>query len=393
MKKMIGLFVILMWSLSISAWGQEKQLKIGLVAPMTGAGAPWGLAWKRSAQLIAEQINSAGGLTVQGQKYKIELIAEDDKYSPSEAVTVTNKLIFNDKVSFILGPIGSALCTAISPITEDNKVITFHSCQSPKSLGPDRPFAFRAVPLIGENVPPMFRWIKEKYPNVKKMAVLSPNDETGWTVNAEYMYVGKKFGFETVAEDYFQRNTNDFYPVLTRILKNQPDLLAMSGGTGDIGLILKQARQMGYKGLAYSSAAHDPDKLCKVAGKEFAEGYLHSALTIMPGPIKKWHDEYVARWGEWSDVSILGTALDIIVQGIKKADSLDTTKVRKAIETMNYTDRLFGPLKFGGKKRYGLAHQLLEPIFITQIKDCSNVLLSLVPPVEPEPAPPMSKKN
>ena len=393
MKKIFVLTVILLWSASVTAWGSEKQLKVGLVAPMTGAGAPWGLAWKKGAQLIAEQINAAGGITVQGERYKIEIIAEDDKYSPSEAVTVTNKLIFDDKVKFILGPIGSALCTATSPITEENKVITFHSCQSPKSLGPDRPFTFRALPLIGENVPPMFKWIKEKYPNVKKMAVLSPNDETGWTVNAEYMYVGKKFGFETVAEDYFQRNTNDFYPVLTRLLKNQPDLLAMSGGTGDIGLILKQARQMGYKGLAYSSAGHDADKLCKVAGKENAEGYLHSALTIIPGPIKKWHDEYMARWGEWGEASVLGTALDIIVQGIKKADSLDTTKVLKAIETMTHNSRLYGPVKWGGKKRYGIPHQLLEPIFITQVKACTNTLMSLTPPVEPEPAPVVNKKN
>jgi branched-chain amino acid transport system substrate-binding protein len=354
-KKIVFIFaLILCFSSSVLATGPEKQLKIGLVAPMTGAGAPWGLAWKKGAQLIAEQINAAGGITVQGQIYKIEIIAEDDKYNPSEAVTVTNKLIFDDKVGFILGPIGSALCMAMSPITEANKVITFHSCQTPKSLGPELPFTFRAIPLIGENVPPMFKWIKGKYPKVKKLAVLSPNDETGWSVNAEYMWVGRKFGFETVAEDYFQRNTNDFYPVLTRILKNQPDLLAMSGGTGDIALILKQARQMGYKGLAYSSAGHDADKLCKVAGKEYAEGYLHSALAIIPGPIKKWHDEYVTRWGEWGEASVLGTALDIIIQGIKKANSLDTIKVREAIEKMNYNDRLYGPLKFGGK--IGRAH-------------------------------------
>lgn len=393
MKKIFIFAFTLLSSLSLSAWGAEKPLKIGLVAPMTGPGAPWGLAWKKGAQLIAEQINTSGGITVQGERYKIEIIAEDDKFSPSEAVTVTNKLIFDDKVKFILGPIGSALCTATSPITEANKVITFVSCQSPKSLGPERPFAFRALPLMGENVPPMFKWIKEKYPNVKKMAVLSPNDETGWTVNAEYMWVGKKYGFNTVAEEYFQRNTNDFYPLLTRVLKNQPDLLAMSGGTGDIGLILKQARQMGYKGLAYSSAGHDADKLCKVAGKENAEGYLHSALTITPGPIKKWHDEYMARWGEWGEASVLATALDIIVQGLQKADSLDPTKVLKAIETTTPNSRLFGPVKWGGKKRYGIPHQLLEPIFIAQVKGCTNTLISLMPPVEPEPAPVVDKKK
>ncbi len=396
MKKMywLGILSVLVLASPVQAAGPEKTLKIGIVMPLTGAAAPWGICLLRTATLEAEQYNAAGGITVQGQKYKIEIIAEDDKGSPSEAVTVTNKLIFKDEVKFILGCTLSTTVMATRPITEPNKVVTFHTCYTPKAISPQFPFTFRAVPSMGETIEPMFTWIQKKNPNVKKLVVLGPNDESGWSINAEYTSKSKKFGMEVVAEDYFERNTNDFYPVLTRVLKTRPDLIALSGGTGDVGLILKQAKQMGFKGFTLTSSGHDSGKICKVAGKDFAEGHIHNGVHIIPGGIQKWQDQYKARWKEWdADSPGFGEGLDIIVAGVKKADSIDSVKVRDAIETMAYESRFVGPAKFGGKKRYGIAHQLLGPIFVTQVKGCENTGLALVPGVEPEPAPEVTKKK
>jgi len=387
-----GFLSILLLAFPLLAAGAEKTIGIGIVAPLTGSGAPWGTARVRTIQLEAEQYNAAGGITVEGQKYKIEVFSEDDKFSPSEAVTVTNKLIFKDNVRFIMTSEGSALVLAIVPITEVNKVITISSCFTPKALGPDLPYSFRAAPTMGETIGPLFKWIKEKRPEIRRAGLLGPNDESGWSINAEYLVGWKKIGFEVVSEDYYERNTNDFYPVLTRILKNQPDILMLSGGTGDLGLVMKQAKQMGFKGVGLTSAPHDPARFCKVSGKGAAEGFISPSAYIMPGRIQKWHDEFVGRWKEWDVMSVAyANYLDLIVAGIKKADSLDTTKVRDAMETMNFESRLYGPVKFGGKTRYGLAHQLLVPIFISQVKNCENEGLALVPALEPDPPPPGKK--
>jgi branched-chain amino acid transport system substrate-binding protein len=391
-KKIFGFMSILLLASPLLAAGPEKTIGVGVVAPLTGSGAPWGISRVRTVQLQAEQYNAAGGLTVEGQKYKIEVIAEDDKFSPSEAVTVTNKLIFKDHVRFIMTSNGSALVLATTPITESNKVITISSCFTPKVLGPDLPFSFRASPTMGETVGPLFKWIKDKKPDIKKAGLLGPNDESGWSINAEYLFGWKKIGLEVVAEDYYERNTNDFYPVLTRILKNRPDILMLSGGTGDLGLIMKQAKQMGLKGPGLSSAPHDPAKFCKVSGKDSAEGFISPGGYIMPGRVQKWHDEFKGRWKEWDVLSVTYVDyLDLIVAGIKKANSLDTTKIRDAMETMNFESRLYGPVKFGGKGRYGLAHQLLVPIFISQFKNCENEGMALVPGLEPDPPPPERK--
>ena len=250
-KKIFGFMSILLLTFPLLAAGAEKTIGIGIVAPLTGSGAPWGIPRVRTVQLEAEQYNAAGGITVGGEKYKLEVFAEDDKFSPSEAVTVTNKLIFKNKVKFIANSNGSALVLATIPITEPNKVITISSCFTPKALGPDLPYSFRASPTMGETIGPLFKWIKDNKPQIKKAGLLGPNDESGWSINAEYLSGWKKIGLEVVAEDYYERNTNDFYPVLTRILKNKPDILMLSGGTGDLGLVMKQAKQMGFKGVGF----------------------------------------------------------------------------------------------------------------------------------------------
>jgi branched-chain amino acid transport system substrate-binding protein len=387
-----GFISILLLAWPLLAAGAEKTIGIGIVAPLTGSGAPWGIPRVRTVQLEAEQYNAAGGITVGGEKYKLEVFSEDDKFSPSEAVTVTNKLIFKDKVKFIANSNGSAMVLATIPITEPNKVITISSCFTPKALGPDLPYSFRAAPTMGETIGPLFKWIKDNKPAIKKAGLLGPNDESGWSINAEYLSGWRKIGLEVVAEDYFERNTNDFYPVLTRILKNKPDILMLSGGTGDLGLVMKQAKQMGFKGVGLTSAPHDPANFCKVSGKDAAEGFISPGAFIMPGRIQKWHDDFVARWKGWDVMSVTYVDyLDLFVAGVKKANSVDTTKIKDAMETMNFESRLYGPVKFGGKARYGLAHQLLVPVFVSEFKNCQNAGAGLVPGLEPDPPPPAKK--
>jgi branched-chain amino acid transport system substrate-binding protein len=67
---------------------------------------------------------------------------------------------------------------------------------------------------------------------VRKAGLVGPNDESGWSVLAEYGPPCKNLGYEIVAEDYFERNTVDYYPVLTRVFRQKLDIL-LDASTGD----------------------------------------------------------------------------------------------------------------------------------------------------------------
>ena len=127
---------------AIPAHAQET-LKLGALVTLSGAGAAWGQGMKNAAEVAADQVNEAGGLEVGGKKYRVQVVAYDDKYQANEAVTVANRLVFEDKVRYVIGPVGSAPVLAIQPMTEKNKVILLTLGFTSKALAADKPYTFR----------------------------------------------------------------------------------------------------------------------------------------------------------------------------------------------------------------------------------------------------------
>src|ERR1039458_4420945 len=135
--------------LAVALWGSgqaaAEELKIGVIAPLSGPGAGWGLALRGGAELAAEDMNAQGGLEVAGTKYKVVVIAYDDKYQAQGGADAANRLVFLDKVKFIVGPMGSAVGLAAQEFTEPNKVILIGDSFSTKLLSPKKPYTFRTT--------------------------------------------------------------------------------------------------------------------------------------------------------------------------------------------------------------------------------------------------------
>jgi branched-chain amino acid transport system substrate-binding protein len=262
-----GLLVILL--LGFSQAPAQESMKLGVIAPLSGTGAGWGLALRAGAELASDDTNAKGGLVVAGKKYKIEVIPYDDKYQGQAAADAANRLIFMDKVKFVIGPMGSAAGLAAQEITEANKVLFVGNSFTTKFLGAKKLYSFRTTMTMAEFSLPMLKYLKEKYPNAKRMAILGPNDETGYEVSGFNLKAHEAVGHEIVFRDYFERGTVDFMPILNKVFSQKPDVLNLDGSNpGDCGLIVKQARQMGYKGLIIKVGGPGTPEMLKVAGKE-----------------------------------------------------------------------------------------------------------------------------
>ncbi|MDB5847980.1 MAG: putative branched-chain amino acid-binding protein, partial [Rhodoferax sp.] len=101
---------------------QAQTLKIGVIAPLTGGGAPWGLAAAEAPRILADEVNAKGGLEVGGKKYKIEVVAYDDQYKTAEAVAAYNRLVNQDGVKYMI-ILSSAATMALKQNVEDDKVV------------------------------------------------------------------------------------------------------------------------------------------------------------------------------------------------------------------------------------------------------------------------------
>lgn len=397
MKKGLVLCIVLIAMLGVSACGgpaptstptipaptstpaptaspSAQVLKVGFIGALSGAAAAWGLAAQRGCQMAAESINAAGGIVASGKRYTLDLIFEDDQYLGPPALAAANKLVFQDQVKFIVGPFGATPLFAIQPITEPNKVIVITVAVDPKVPSPANPFTFR----IGQNVKWQgeitYDYMKKNRPEVKTVALMGPDDASGQAVS-EYEAQGAELnGIKVVTREAFDRATTDFTPILTRILTKNPDMIDVGGSAvGSVGLIIKQARGLGFNGPINSPFLTTIDTMIQVAGPAAAENFFTADpdpySPLMTQEFARARDLYVSRYGPpFGSLTVFFHDMQYAIKaGIEKAGSLDTTKVKEAMESPDFVaPSLYGALKFGYADQYGIAHGAVVPQFLTR---------------------------
>ena len=103
---------------------EAKTLKIGMMAMLSGPGAAWGSAIKDGVEFALKEVNEAGGIKVDGDRYLLEMVVWDDKSTGSEGATGAQMFVFDDNLKFVQGPPAGAPVNAAVPIFEENSVIS-----------------------------------------------------------------------------------------------------------------------------------------------------------------------------------------------------------------------------------------------------------------------------
>lgn len=385
MKKLILTVIILVSFVTYGFAASPRVIKIGTLYPMTGAGASWGLPFHNVIQWQADQINTAGGITVGGKKYRIEVIKEDTKYMPAAARKAAEKLIYQDRVKFILGPLGGGPLNAIAPLLTQNKVINVVVVNAANAIGPDKPYCFRAFMGVGEIYTAFLEYFVGNH-GVKTIQLVDWDVESARSAGHDFLYSCKTLGIPCSQPMFYPRDTKDFYPVMTKIIAKNPDMVIAGGAPALQALTVKTARELGYKGVLSNPTPTTADRLISVVDKKFMEGYFTNAFIdsgpLAPPGVKKFRKEWVASGKKWADTGgpLPANYLPLIIQGIKAADSVDDTdKIKTAMENMHYVSPVFGPCKWGGKERYGIDHNTLYPVHITQVKDGKDTGAYVIP--------------
>jgi branched-chain amino acid transport system substrate-binding protein len=141
---------------------------------------------------------------------------------------------------------------------------------------------------------------------------------------------------------------------------------------GDAGLMLKQIRQAGFKGHVMQIGGPAIDEIMEIAGPA-AEGFLSYDIFDWETPIgKKLREAYEKKYGKGiinAFVPAFYHSVYLLTEAIKRADSLDTDKVRTALEsTAGYDAGIYGPIKWVGKETYGVNRQLMIPYYFSEVK-------------------------
>jgi len=362
------------------------EIRVGLNVALSGPAAPWGITYSRTTGAQVEEINKEGGLLVGGKRYKIKTFEYDSKRDPATSVENAKKLIFTDKVIAIMHQ-GGVTVSPTLPILSENKIVSMDISVGPYILR--WPYNFVIIPagrLISMNA---FRTFVKLW-GIKKVAEINPDNDSGYTTEVDDRWAVKQLGVQMINHQFFPDDTTDFYPILTKTIAANPDMIVIGlGSPGHVPIILKQARELGWKGPMgmTQGAVGAPATVVKMAG-EAAEGFVyttpcHADRKFFSKEENEWMDYCLKRWGEpfIADTFLGYKQFNLWAQAVKKANSLDPDKIAKVLETSDFAVQGWKINFAATPDTYmGRARSLAAPLPISTIKEGKTAVLELMMP-------------
>jgi branched-chain amino acid transport system substrate-binding protein len=307
-----------------------KILKVGVVAWM---GWPLGVDMVHGIEIQADLINKAGGLNVGGEKYQIQPIVYDSNANQTTAVAAANRLIFQDKVGFIVGD--PLFNDGWLPITEQNKVVVCAGSPAPTILDPKLKYSFQTG-FMNSQVLQMSAWWAKKFPDKNNVAVAFPDTQDGHNYQAVYEKAHAAFDIK-VTSMFYPANSQDLSSLGTKVVSLNPDAFEATAGGATDAFAFRAVYQAGYKGQMYMNGTAPSLALAAQIGPEALEGFINGAWAIEFDPAltdtsKEYKAAYIAKYGKWDGPEVMFTSgWACIKAAIQKANSLDPDKVSDII--------------------------------------------------------------
>lgn len=310
-----------------------QDIKIGGIGPITGEAATFGISTKNAMTIAVDEWNAKGG--VFGGR-KVKLIFEDDKGDATEGAIVYTKLIEQDRVTAIVGTVMSKVSLAGAPIAQAAKVPMISPTSTNEKVTLVGDYIFRACfidpfqGLIGATF--SYKDLKAR----SAATVFDASNDYSKGLAENFRATFEKLGGKVVAYEGHPAGATDFRAQLTKALQSKPDVLYLPDYYNDVGLIAKQARELGYKGPMVGADGWDSPELAKIAGDAVNDGYFTNHYSDMDTRpiVQDWVKKYKAKYGQVPDaLATLGyDAMNIMLDAIKRAGKTDGASIRDALK-------------------------------------------------------------
>jgi branched-chain amino acid transport system substrate-binding protein len=362
------------------AMAQENVLKIGVLGVMSGPAASWGLVNRYSAEATAQMYNEQGGVEIGGDKYRIEIVSIDDKNDPKLAVSGAERLIHQEGIDYIIGPNVDTTAASIVPVVEAGGAINFPYAFSKRLYTPPRGNSVLGMIASYQAAPIIYGYL-QKERGVESVSFIARNESDPLNQRDEGVAAAQALGLEVIAsEDTYEPGTTDFFPVMSKVVGENPDLIVLSGvAPADAPLLIRTARELGYEGILSTETAQDIGILNEVAG-ELANGFISVGGASTPEIRSAYMEEFVDRYnevaGEWNDEA--GTkvyALEIILITLQQAgpEAIEDIEVYKAamddFSVKNPFLKEDQQLTYVGTDYFDQKRQIGVPMVVNEVQD------------------------
>ena len=260
--KIIGILVaVVVIGLLIAQISKKPgELRIGVIAPLTGDAAIYGNPLKKGLDLAKDEINSKGGINGKN----ISLIYEDSYANSNAAVSAFNKLISVNRVSIIIGDMFSQSTLAIAPLAQKNKIVLLSPTASSEKVPETGDYVFSIYPNDSYDGEFIAKFVFNTL-HILKAAVICVQADAMLTAKNAFVKTYNELGGNVLAEESYPSKTDDFRTILIKAKFSNPDLIFIPGYLEEIVKILKQAKELGIKSQFITISTAYDEKLFSLA--------------------------------------------------------------------------------------------------------------------------------
>ena len=367
-------------SMAIGAGAQaaNPMLKIGFVGVTSGPAAAWGISNVRSMQARAEWINEMGGVEIGGTTYDVEIVTFDDQKDPKRAIAGMEKMA-QEGIHYVVGPNVDDGAAAVRPVAEQSGIIYFPYAFPKELYSPPASNAVLGMVASYQSGPAIYKYLKENN-GVETIAFISANESDPLSQRADGLAAASALGLEVVSDSVtYQVDTTDFTPVITPVIKTNPDLLVLSGvAPANAPQIIRSARELGFQGLISTETAQDATVLMEGAG-DLANGFISvggaSTPEIASDAMKEFVARYTKMFGEYNDESNTKVyALEYIIETLKANPAAidDVEQFKMTMDTFSVANPYMkgdAVMKYVGTSSFGQRRQIAVPLVVNEFRD------------------------
>ena len=329
----------------------SEVIKIGGIGPLSGPNSTYGISVKEGADLLAEEINAAGGINGK----KVEFIFEDDQSDNTVAASAFNKLVDKDGVCAILGGVTSGTTLAIAPNSTNKKIpMITPTGTEPTITNVGGDFMFRGCFVDSFQGEILAKYTKEKLGKTTAAVLYNSSSDYSKGIANAYKETLEKNGGQVVEFlSYGSDKETDFKAQLTKIKSANPDVIILPDYYNVVGLIAKQARDMGITSQFLGGDGWESEELTKIGGTA-VDGAIyinHYYAEDTDENVKNFVDSYTKKYNKTPDcfAALSYDTAKILVKAIEKANSTDGTAIRDALAGMEINS-VTGNIKFNEER-------------------------------------------
>ena len=352
----------------------SNEIVIGHFGSMTGSEATFGQSTDEGIKLAIEEVNATGG--IKGKK--IRLITMDDQGKAEEAASVVTRLIEQEKVVALLGEVASSRSLAAAPIAQNRKIPMLTPSSTNPKVTEVGNFIFRACFIDPFQGTVMAKFTAENL-KLKKVAIFR-DVKSDYSVGLADFYISKfkELGGEIVVDASYSSQDVDFKAQLTQIKSANPEAIFVPGYYTEVGLIARQARELGIKAVLLGGDGWDSPKLSEIGKEAINGGYFsnhYSTESKEPAAVD-FMNKFKAKYNKQPDglSSVAYDATKILIKAMEGTTEVTAAAIRDQLANIREFMGATGKISIDEKRN------AVKSAVVVQVDGTNNKYVTTVNP-------------